>query len=90
MSKAVFRSGNTITYMELHAVVLGLVVGGLVAYTYGLGHTTVAVAGGVVFVGLALGVYARGSLSKAQLTLRREPWYALAAFVIGAAVGAVI
>ena len=90
MGKPVFGSKNSLTFTEVHAVVLGLVVGAMIGYGYSRGHTEAAVGTTVVFVAIALGVRKRGHLSNAQNTLQREPWYALAAFVVGAAVGAVI
>ncbi|MFC7046813.1 hypothetical protein ACFQH6_16660 [Halobacteriaceae archaeon GCM10025711] len=38
------------------------------------------------FVAIALGLRMRKQLPVAQRTMRREPWYALAAFVAGAVV----
>ena len=85
MGKSVFSSSNALTYTEVHAAVLGVVVGVLAGYARVVGYETVAVGSGVVFVAVALGLGARGELPAAQTTLRREPWYALAAFLLGGA-----
>ena len=83
MGKSVFGSSNSLTYTEVHAAIIGAVVGVLAGYARVAGYETVAVGGGVVFVGVALGLGARGELPAAQTTLRREPWYGLAAFLLG-------
>lgn len=80
-------SRNSLTYREVHAAVLGAVVGLLAGHLRDTGYAPVAVALAVAFVALAFGVAARGRLPVAQRTVRREPWYALAAFAAGGAVG---
>ncbi|WP_458187454.1 hypothetical protein [Haladaptatus sp. NG-WS-4] len=88
MSKPVVESRNPITYTEVHASVLGAVVGVLVGYASAHGFRSVAV--GVVFVIIALGIGVRGAVPMAQRTLRREPWYGLAAFLLGSVVGTMV
>jgi hypothetical protein len=78
------------TYTELHALVLGAVVGVLAGYAHAIGRTSMAVTFTAIFVALALGVYATGKLPAAQRTVRREPWYALAALLVGVVVGVVV
>ena len=89
MGNPVLETKNRLTYTEFHAVILGAVVGVLVGYAHAIGRTTAAVTFTSIFVALALGVYARGKLSPAQRTVRREPWYALAALLVGGVVGVV-
>ncbi len=79
-------SSNSLTYAEVHAAVLGAAVGLLAGYLRDVGYTPVAVALAVAFVALAFGVAIRDRLPVAQRTVRREPWYALAAFATGSAV----
>ncbi|WP_137284812.1 hypothetical protein [Halorussus salinisoli] len=90
MAKPVFESDNPLTYTEVHAVVLGAVVGVLVGYAHGIGRTTVAVAFTTAFVGVALGIQYTGEIPAAQQTIRREPWYALAALLAGGVVGLLV
>ncbi|GAA0284938.1 hypothetical protein [Halobacterium noricense] len=78
-------SGNTFTFREWHAGVLGAAVGAFASYLHAIDYTSLGVALAVVFVAAALGLRRYGSV--AGRTVRREPWYALAAFVVaGAAV----
>lgn len=86
MGSPVLETKNSITYTEVHAVILGVVVGYLVRHAHELEYTTVGIAGGVAFVTIALGLTVREKLPVAQRTIRREPWYALAAFLAGLAV----
>jgi hypothetical protein len=86
MGKPVLGTENSLTYAELHAVVLGAVTGVLAGYAHGIGRTTVAVGVTATFVAVALGLEYTGELPAAQRTVRREPWYALAALVVGGAV----
>ncbi|WP_128476455.1 hypothetical protein [Halorussus pelagicus] len=86
MGKPVLGTDNPLTYTELHAVVLGAVIGVLTGYAHGIGRTTVAVGVTSTFVAVALGVKYTGEIPAAQRTVRREPWYALAALVVGGAV----
>jgi hypothetical protein len=79
-------SSNSLTYTEVHAVVLGAVVGLLAGYLRDIGYTPVAVTLAVAFVALAFGVVIRGRVPVARRTVRREPWYALAAFAVGGVV----
>ena len=90
MAQTVFGGQNRLTYTEVHASILGFVVGSLAWYAHELGRTTLAVTAGAVFVAIALGVYMRGRLPVAQRTIRHEPWYALAAFVVGGAVSTLV
>ena len=84
MSESVL-SKNELSFHEWHAAVLGAVVGAFAAYLRTAGFPTVGVSLAVVFVVAALGVERYGST--ASRTVRREPWYALAAFLVaGAAV----
>jgi len=85
MGTPVFGTDNPFTYRELHASVLGAVVGVLTGYAHALGRTSLAIAAAVAFVALALGVAAVGRRSTGLVTVRREPWYALAAFLAGGA-----
>ena len=87
MGKPVLQTRNPLTYTEFHALVLGAVVGVLAGYAHGIGRTAVAAAFASLFVALALGVHANGTLPMAQRTVRREPWYALAALLVGGVVG---
>ncbi|WP_276298886.1 hypothetical protein [Halorussus lipolyticus] len=89
MAKSVFESDNSLTYTEVHAAILGAVVGVLVGYGHGIGRTTAAVSLTVTFVGVALGIKYTGKIPAAQRTVRREPWYALAALLVGGTVGLV-
>jgi hypothetical protein len=90
MAKSVFESENPLTYTEVHAVILGAVVGVLTGYAHGIGRTSAAVGVTVTFVGVALGVKYTGKIPAAQRTVRREPWYALAALLVGGTVGLVV
>jgi hypothetical protein len=90
MEKPVLGTKNPLTYTELHAVILGAVVGVLSGYAHAIGRTPVAVTFTSLFVALTLGVYAREKLSPAQRTVRREPWYALAALLVGGVVGVAV
>jgi len=89
MERAV-GSGNHLTYTEVHASILGAVVGLFAGYLRTIGYTNVAVALAVVFVAVALGLRAHGTLPMAEKTVRREPWYALAAFVVGGVVSLLV
>ncbi|WP_232702758.1 hypothetical protein [Halobacterium wangiae] len=80
MSESVF-SANELTFREWHAAVLGAAVGAFAAYLRTADYPDLGVALGVVFVVAALGVARYGSA--ASRTVRREPWYALAAFLAG-------
>jgi len=87
MSESVF-SANRFTFREWHAGVLGACVGAVAGYLHAIEYTTLGAGLAVVFVAAALGLRRYGSV--AGRTVRREPWYALAAFVaVGAAVLAV-
>jgi hypothetical protein len=87
MSESVF-SENALTFREWHAAVLGACVGALAAYLATVGYTAVGTVLAGLVVGVALGVQRLGSV--AGRTVRKEPWYALAALVAaGAAVLAV-
>ncbi|WP_433625315.1 hypothetical protein [Halomicrococcus sp. NG-SE-24] len=90
MGKAVLGTDNRVTYTEVQAGVLGVVVGVLAGYGYALGHESVAVKVSAVFVALALGLGVTGRMSAAKRTLRREPWYALAAFLVGGTLGTLV
>ena len=83
MSESVL-SKNELSFREWHAAVLGAIVGAFAAYLRSTGYSTVGTVLAVGFVVTALGVerYA----STASRTVRREPWYALAAFVVGGVV----
>lgn len=83
-------SPNPLTYTEVHAVVLGGVVGVLVGYAYDLGYATLAAGFTGLFVLLALGVAVMEDNPAAQKTVRREPWYALAALLVGGVAGMVV
>ena len=83
MGTSVFGTENKFTYRELHAAILGGVVGFLAGYAHLVGRTSLATEVAVLFVVLALGVGVTSRLSAAQVTIRREPWYALAAFLGG-------
>ncbi|WP_158055729.1 hypothetical protein [Halorussus halophilus] len=83
-------SGNSLTYTEVHAAILGVVVGVLSGFAYSTGRTEVAVGLASFFVGVSLGVGGSGELPAAQRTVRREPWYALAAFLAGGVAGVVV
>lgn len=85
MGKPVFGTENQLTYRELHAAVIGSVVGFLAGYAHLVGRTSLAAGVSTLFVVLALGVGATGHLSTARRTVRKEPWYALAAFLGGGA-----
>ncbi|WP_435099281.1 hypothetical protein [Halarchaeum sp. P4] len=76
-----FGTGNHLTYTELHATLLGVLVGAIAAYVAFRGFDGVSVALAAGFVGLALGVDLGGRLSHGQRILQREPWYALGGFV---------
>ncbi|WP_135853810.1 hypothetical protein [Halorussus salinus] len=86
MGKPVLGSDNAFTYTELHATILGAVVGLLAGYAHDIGRTEVAVGVTATFVAIALGLKYTGKIPAAQRTLRREPWYALAALVAGGGV----
>jgi hypothetical protein len=83
MSESVF-SANELAFREWHAAVLGAVVGAFAAYLHATEYAAVGVTIAVVFVVASLGVARYGST--ASRTVRREPWYALAAFLAGGAV----
>ncbi|UPV75092.1 hypothetical protein M0R89_03250 [Halorussus limi] len=87
MGNAVLQSGNSFTYTELHAAILGAIIGVLAGYAHGIGRTTVAVGVTATFVAVALGLKYTGEIPAAQRTVRREPWYALAALLAGGAAG---
>jgi Mg/Co/Ni transporter MgtE len=90
MGTPVFGTENRLTDAELHALFLGATVGVLAGYAYGIGLTLAATAVTSLFVALSLGVQANGTVPMAQRTVRREPWYALAALVAGGVVGVVV
>lgn len=79
-------SGNALTYTEVHAAIIGLVVGVLAGYALLLGYDLLAAGVSATFVSIALGVRTQEELPVAQTTVRREPWYALGAFLVGALV----
>ena len=83
MAKSVLGSNNAVTYTEIHAVILGAVVGVLAGYGHVVGRTELATWFTAAFVAAALGLGVAGKLSKARTTIRREPWYALAALLVG-------
>lgn len=89
MGKTVLESGNSLTYAEVHAVILGAAVGLLAGYGHAVGQTQLATGVTALFVVAALGVGLTGKLPKAQKTIRREPWYALAALLVGGLVAVV-
>ncbi|MXR20935.1 hypothetical protein [Halobacterium bonnevillei] len=81
-------SANQLTFHEWHAAVRGATVGAFSTALHALSYTRLGVALSVTFVAAALGIARYGSV--AGRTVRREPWYALAAFVgFGAVVLAV-
>lgn len=83
-------SGNSLTYREWYAAVLGGCVGTLAAYLRTVGYTSVGVALAVLFAAGALGLRAYDG-SVAGRTVTKEPWYALGALVTaGAAVMLVV
>jgi hypothetical protein len=73
------RDGFLSTRREIHASVLGLAVGLVVVFS---GSWELA----ALFVFVALGAKLDGLRSAGILEIRREPWYALGAFLL--AVGA--
>jgi len=81
-SESVF-SENPLTFREWHAAVLGGTVGVVAGYLPVVGYPSVGVTLVGLVVGVALGVKRLGSV--AGRTVRREPWYALAALVAAAA-----
>ncbi|WP_266078686.1 hypothetical protein [Haladaptatus caseinilyticus] len=90
MGKPVVGSKNNITYTEVHAGILGIVIGVLAGYVSELGFHSMAVGVAIVFIMISLGVGIRGDVPIAQRTIRREPWYALTAFLLGGAIGTLI
>jgi len=78
-------SENPLTFREWHAAVLGGSVGAVAASLPSIGYPGVGVTLATLVVAVALGAQRLGSV--AGRTVRREPWYALAALV---AVGAVV
>ena len=86
MGDPVFETDNPLTYTEVHALVLGAVVGVLAGYAHGIGRTSAAVGVTATFVAIALGIEYTGEIPAAQRTVRREPWYALAALPVGGTV----
>jgi len=90
MGKPVLGSDNAFTYTELHATILGAVVGVLTGYAHNIGRTEVAVGVTATFVAVALGLKYTEEIPAAQRTVRREPWYALAALLVGGTVGLVV
>lgn len=74
-----------VTHDEVHAVELGLVAGAAVSWLIALGRTDPAISLLVAFVAGGLGY--RRYKTKAFATLRKEPWYGLVAFAIGAGIG---
>jgi len=83
-SESVF-SENPLTFREWHAAVLGGSVGAVAGYLPAVGYPGAAVTLAGFVVGVAFGVKRLGSV--AGRTVRKEPWYALAALVaVGAAV----
>ncbi|MEE6209080.1 hypothetical protein U3A55_02760 [Salarchaeum sp. III] len=85
MSPTAVGSGNTLTYTEVHAAIVGVAVGAVAAYVEQHGFPGVGVALAALFVGLALGVDIGGRTAAGARTLRREPWYGLGAFVLAGA-----
>ncbi|WP_435155284.1 hypothetical protein [Haladaptatus sp. DFWS20] len=86
MGKPVVDSKNSVTYAEVHAAILGIVIGILAGYVSTMGFESVGI--GFVMISPEIGVC--GDVQIAQQTIRREPWYALAAFLVGGAVGTLI
>ena len=82
-SESVF-SENPLTFREWHAAVLGASVGAVAAYLPAVGHPAAGVSLAGFVVGVAFGVKRLGSV--AGRTVRKEPWYALAALVAAAAI----
>lgn len=76
---------RSVTHNEIHAIELGLVVGGVTAWLFARGRIDPAVGILVAFVGGSLG-FNRYS-SKAFKTIRLEAWYALLALAGGGALG---
>lgn len=74
-----------VTHNEIHALELGLVVGGAVTWLLSTGQTESATGMAVTFIAGSLGY--RRYASKAFKTTRIEPWYALIAFAVGGGVG---
>jgi hypothetical protein len=86
MAEPVLGSDNAFTYTELHATILGGVIGVLVGYAHDIGRTEIAVGVTSTFVAVALGLKYTGKIPAAQRTVRREPWYALVALLVGGGV----
>lgn len=86
MGKSVFGTENSITYTEVHALILGATVGLLAGYGHTIGQTKLATSFTAIFVAVALGIKYTGKIPAAQQTIRREPWYALAALVVAGVV----
>jgi hypothetical protein len=81
-SESVF-SENPLTFREWHAAVLGGSVGAVAAYLPAVGYPGVGAALAGLLVVVAFGVRRLGSV--AGRTVRKEPWYALAALALVAA-----
>jgi hypothetical protein len=81
-SESVF-SENPLTFREWHAAVLGGSTGAVAAYLPAVGYPGVGVSLAGLVVVVAFGVRRLGSV--AGRTVRKEPWYALAALALVAA-----
>ncbi|KZN25519.1 hypothetical protein A4G99_03310 [Haladaptatus sp. R4] len=82
-----FTTDHHITEIDFLAAIFGVIIGVLAGYASEHGFRSVAIAGGVLFIGLSLGVGVNGTMPGVHRKLRREPWYALAAFLMGGALG---
>lgn len=73
-----------VTTDEVHALELGLVLGFATVWLISAGQENFATTLAILFIGGALGYRRLGS--KAVETIRKEPWYGLVSYAIGAGI----
>ncbi|TSD09192.1 hypothetical protein DP107_16840 [Haloglomus irregulare] len=76
---------RSVTHNEIHALELGILVGGVSVWLFSVGRTRAVYGIVIAFVVGSLGFRRYGS--KAFKTIRLEPWYALISLAIGAGLG---
>jgi len=85
-----FSADRSVSEIDFLAGAVGAIIGLLVSYGSEHGFRNVAIVSGVLFIGLSLGVSVSGVMPGIRRKLRREPWYALAAFLLFGAVGTLV
>lgn len=84
-----FETDHFVTDIDLLAAIFGVIIGAIAGFASEHGFHNAAIAGGVMFIGISLGVSINGTIPVLRRKLRREPWYALIAFLLGGAIGTI-